>query len=475
MDFDNLKRTQAAPGGWLHQLKEAVSGHKRKDPNDAGLRWHLDYPISDGPSKMEAGGTVVQGWVLLPACCSHDLERVRVIAYWGEAFELIHPLGIQRPDVITRVLQADANIHPQLACGFRFTVPRTVKEFGLALLVGEERFNLEYLRMEEDGPATEIDTAPLKVLEGKEGWLFLDNDTNGSVDQYRGYMRLTEEGLAHWQAYLKSFNELAKKHETKNALLVAPSKESVMGPRYHPFPEGEGGPVHQLLALPEAAKAVYPVAALTELGDKAFIQTDTHWAQRGAMSATVELAKALELDMQAVAALFEADSYKTRRLAGDLGSKFSPEKECEIEGLTTFSYHKHRYFDNGLPNFGRLLLINYAEALNPATCLVFGSSSSYSMLNYLSRLFERVIFVHTAGNLDPELVAAVKPAYLVAQTNARFVVQVPKANQALKTLIEDKRARLTTSEQELLAKRQVVAGAEDGLVKSLGLSSWVML
>ncbi|WP_252107386.1 MULTISPECIES: hypothetical protein [unclassified Halomonas] len=435
-------------------------------------RWELDYPSPDREAQFSPSGRLVQGWVLLSDAYLSRLQELRIVAQWDDTYELRYPLKVKRPDVIERILEEDATAHPQHECGYRFSVPFHLTNFKLWLELGDERWLLRSIDVDAgDVPAL----TTLKVLEGKEGWLFLDNDTNGSVDQYRGHMRLTEQGLRQWQGYLQGFQALVKKHGATAALLIAPSKESVMGPRYHPLPEGEGGPIYQLLALPEASKAVYPVADLTALGDSAFIRTDTHWAQQGAMVATKALAKALGLEPDAVDALFENDEYKTRQLVGDLGNKFSPERQCDIQALTSFNYVKFRHFDNGLPNFGRWLIMVNPDALASATCLIFGSSSSYSMLNYLCRLFSHVVFVHTAGNLDPELTGALQPDYLIVQTNARFVVQVPKAKQSLAALIEDKRARLSSDEQALVDKRKVLVDERDELVDSLGLSPWVAL
>ncbi|WP_353048353.1 hypothetical protein [Halomonas sp. ISL-56] len=334
-------------------------------------------------------------------------------------------------------------------------------------------------------PLTQVDIPPvehlddaappsIKVLEGKQGWLFLDNDTNGSVDQYRGRLRLTEAGVDQWQQYLQGVEQLADTARAAHAVLVAPSKESVMGPSYHPFAEGSNGPIQQLMALPEARNIIYPQALLTQLGDEAFIRTDSHWSHQGSMVAATALATALGLDSPAVNALFAEDEYVQRKIAGDLGNKFTPERHCNIEVLRSFSYVKCRYYDNGLPNFGRLSVLVNDQALMPGVCLLFGSSSSYSMLHYLCRLFQQVVYVHSAGSIDPELVKAVSPAYLVVQTNARFMVQVPEVDQSLLTLIDEKRARLSEDEWALVAKRQVSVAHDDALICKLNLTPWLV-
>ncbi|QFU01720.1 hypothetical protein FIU83_08720 [Halomonas sp. THAF5a] len=434
------------------------------------FRWALDYPSEQRAPWCLPSGRVVQGWVLLPDELAEAAPRVRVVARWLPEHELCHPLEIERPDVIEAVLGEAPEVHPQRSCGFRFTVPARLAHFHLELVLDDRRWPLQDVRCR---PVEADDAGPLKVVEGRAGWLFLDNDTNASVDQYRGRVRLTERGLAGWQTYLSGLARLAAEVGSPWTMLVAPAKETVMGARYHPVKQEAGQPVDQLLALPEALGIVHPVSALEALGDDAFIRTDTHWTQRGAMTATVELAVSLGLARDAVVKTFADDRYATRAMGGDLGNKLSPRQTCEVAMLKSFSFVRHRVYDNGLPNFGRLLVIAYPEALMEGTCLVFGSSSTNSMFHFLSRLFRRVIFIHSAGNLDPEVVAATRPDYLVVQTNARFLVQVPALDQSLSRMICDKVARLDEQEFARVEERAIEAAESD--LEAWGLARWQCL
>ena len=452
---------------WLkRRLKEGISSNG----GDAlpVEQWALDYPSEQRGSRFMPSGRVVQGWVLLPEALKEMQSEVLIVAEWQSAFELCHPLEIERPDVIENVLKVPAKQHPSLNCGFRFTVPPRLGRFRLWLALGEQCWLLQDVSFDtQDAKLSE----QLKVLEGKQGWLFLDNDTNGSVDQFMGRMRLTKAGVEGWQAYLTQTAKVAAKRPW--ALLVAPSKESVMGASYHPRKEGSNGPMHQVLSLNAAHDVVYPVPELKALGDSAFIPTDTHWTHKGAMAATIALAEKLGVDPAACQTLFQKDRYKDKTMGGDLGNKLTPKQTSTIEVLISFNHVRYKVFDNGLPNFGRLMVMEYPDALVAGTCLVFGSSSSYSMFNYLCRIFKRFVFVHSAGNIDPALVAAVAPDYLAAQTNARFVVQVPSSDQSLLELIRDKRARLDSEEQAMVEKRQVLAKPDDVLLAELNLTPWL--
>ncbi|MDT0500404.1 MULTISPECIES: glycosyltransferase family 2 protein [unclassified Halomonas] len=473
IDVSVQARSEAAiewPFSLVRRLGRRVLDTMGSSHDAPPFRWALDYPSEQRAPWYLPSGRVVQGWVLLPSELAPSASRARVVARWLPEHELCHPLEIARPDVIEAVLGVNPDAHPQRRCGFRFTVPPRLAHFHLELVLDERRWPLQEVRCQ---PPEADDAGPLKVVEGHEGWLFLDNDTNASVDQYRGRVRLTDRGLAGWQAYLSGLARLASEIETPWSMLVAPAKETVMGPRYHPETQGACQPIDQLLALPESLGIVHPVSALQALGDDAFIRTDTHWTQRGAMTATVELAASLGLNRDAVMQAFADDRYVSRAMGGDLGNKLTPRQTCDVEMLRSFSYIRYRVYDNGLPNFGRLLVIAYPEALIEGTCLVFGSSSTNSMFHFLSRLFRRVIFIHSAGNLDREVVAATGPDYLVVQTNARFLVQVPVLEQSLAGMIENKIARLDDAELSRIEERAIDAAASD--LEAWGLARWQRL
>ncbi|MGP9659505.1 glycosyltransferase family 2 protein [Halomonas sp. AOP31-B1-25] len=449
---------------WLkRRLKEWASN---SNGDDAPIeRWALDYPSDQRGSCFIASGRVVQGWLLLPETLKEMQSQASIIAEWQPAFELNHPLDVDRPDVIDTILAASAEGHPQRVCGFRFSIPPRLGNFRLWLALGEQRWLLKEVSVDtQDVGAAQ----PLKVLKGKQGWLFLDNDTNGSVDQFMGRMRLTQAGLEGWKSYLSDMASVAAQRPW--ALLVAPSKESVMGADYHPRKEGEGGPLHQVLGLAAAKDVVYPVEELKALGDNAFILTDTHWTQKGALSATIALAEKLGVERAACEALFQKDRYKQKEMGGDLGNKLTPKQVCTVEVITSFNHTRYKTYDNGLPNFGRVLVIEYPNALVAGTCLLFGSSSSSSMFNYLCRVFQRFVFVHSAGNIDPDVVAAVAPDYLAAQTNGRFVVQVPSASQNLEEVIREKCAQLDEKTLEGVSEKRIIAS--DDYLESIGLLFW---
>jgi hypothetical protein len=71
------------------------------------------------------------------------------------------------------------------------------------------------------------------------------------------------------------------------------------------------------------------------------------------------------------------------------------------------------------------------------------------MFHFISRIFQTVIFVHTAGNVDQELIEKTTPDYVCMQTNARFVVRAPSFNDSVSSYIKSKKEKIRKDDDNL--------------------------
>lgn len=388
-------------------------------------RWWLDFPVADKAAtlgELTDSGLLFQGWVLLdkPAVVQVYVKQAGVLTQFN--------LDTPRPDVVQIILKQDGANHPQRNCGFRFTLPMQAADFELGVMHNAVQYPLCHGHI----------AGPFKVLHGKDGWLFLDNDTNKSVEQYTGKLLLNELAKKSWAAFMRQMQQFSDRFSCKCALLIAPAKE-VVYPQYYPFKKAEITPVEQLITLaPVNLTICYPLQALSEAKQRSFRLTDTHWTPYGAMLASVELAVALGLDREVIQKIFANDSYKEVKSIGDLGNKvFPPIKATELL-LKSYSYRKYVLSDNGLVNFGRTIVLKNPQALVSAHLVIFGASSSYSMLDYLCRIFSHITLMHTAGNIDVSVLEQINPDYFVCQTNARYVVRAPVSDYKLAEVIATK-------------------------------------
>lgn len=387
--------------------------------------WCLDFPKDKDKAtavSLTEQGLIFQGWVL-----AREPGSAQVYLQQAERRTEI-PLDRQRPDVIKAILQQDPDNHSLLSCGFRLTVPLTHNEFIVGMTIAGVDYPLVAGQVQ----------GVFNVLHGKEGWLFLDNDTNKSVEQFTGKLLLDRAERSNWKTYLKGLQQLASALHIPFTMLMAPSKESVYQ-QFYPFTRAKTTASEQLTELlPKAFPLVYPVAELAASSIRTFRVTDTHWSVHGARLATQLSAVSLGLDATAVATVYSADTFYAKQMVGDLGNKVFPPARYAEDVLIGFSYRKHVVYDNQLPNFGRVIVVRYADALHDGHLLILGSSSAYSMLDYACRLFSCVTLIHTAGNVDVELVKQLKPDYLLTQTNARFIVRAPTLSYSLVESIAEK-------------------------------------
>ncbi|MCL5255393.1 MAG: hypothetical protein M1363_04580 [Gammaproteobacteria bacterium] len=408
----------------------------RQDPVCAEIihRWCVDFPEDEKAVSAHdlEHGISLHGWVLLADLDA--MSRVEIVVKQGEQ-QLRLPLNIRRPDVV-KTFALDEEF---LLCGFRHTVQVEHESFVVGVALDDQIFDLTTYQVK----------GPFAILRGAEGWLFLDNDTNKSVAQHTGDLLMAEEQQAQWQQYFADFAALAQAQECEFSLLVAPAKEAVYA-QFHPFPRSQITIMEQLQSLaPEQFPLVYPTAELTQSPDyPTFRRKDTHWTQYGAMLATLALLRQLNVPVAPATALFADDEYREREVGGDLGNKVYPVEKHRELFLVGRRYQEWLHFDNGLQNFGRCLTLVNMNAIVKKHLLVFGSSSAYTMLDYIGRVFARVTLVHSAGNIDPQVVKALAPDVCVAQTNGRFTVVAPRCDYDLAADVAAKWGALPITEQD---------------------------
>lgn len=389
---------------------------------DAALHaWALDFPAAGKAPRINERGLYLQGWVLEQTGAVRGALQARVDGHVREI-----PFNNARPDVIQRVLGVTPEGHAQQRCGFIAYLADRPKEFELGVALDGSTHWLWRVQLDEAARIVPAEPA-MQVIEGSDSWLFLDNDTNCSVDQFVGRLTLDEQGIAKWQSYLDGCASLAAAANAAHAIVLAASKEQVL-PEHYPHKKGERTVYEQVLQVCGLQHHVLDTAALLSTqSDKeaCFIKTDTHWTDRGAMQATLALLRELGLDADLAQESLAADVYYIMPFAGDLGVKLTPALAAATEFLQAPPPAAGAAFDNKLPNIGRVLIFDAADATWDMNMLVFGASSSYPMLKYLKRLFSRIVFVHSAGNVDADIVRHEQPDLLVMQTTARFMIDPP--------------------------------------------------
>lgn len=399
---------------------------RKSSPKDRQIVCTIDRPF---PATIEAERDAfiqVEGW-----CYSRAPgEQPRVIV--NAAGREIAVQKKNRPDVV--------QAHPEASvdCGFQCFVP-----IGQSFRVGVMKSGaVEWVA---EGDATVVN-----AIVGKNDVLFLDNDHNDSVAQFRGRNRISPDQMSLWGAYFDQIADVRSRLGFKNVFLLVPGKEYVF-PDYHQFMREGVSPADQLVArFGDDPAFVYPIDELVRERGLAFPKTDSHWTDYGA-----GIAAKTVCDSLGVTFVDPKFRYEAIEKAGDLGRKFEPWRSETILRADISPALKRKVFDNEVNNRGWIRI--FANEEGAGSCLIFGDSFSQRMVDYLTATFRRVVHVFSAADIDWSIVEAEKPDFLVSEITTRFTLKAPAYNFSILSELERKAS--ASDERE---RRRVLNAASVG-------------
>lgn len=269
---------------------------------------------------------------------------------------------------------------------------------------------------------------PTKAVVGKDGWLFLSNDTNSTWDQFEGRLLLNDAEQAAWRQELAQRGTFMRKNNIHYRFIVAPNKECIV-PEAVPFEmrKATSRLVHQ---VEEAARDhVHGVFLERFISGHAERQSfydkgDTHWNAYGAWHVTNHIMKGLEISAGIMPiSEDEVAFHQSETTIGDLSDKFDPPISCGSPQVIIPKTRTRRTFDNQITNHGH---VSIWEEGNPAgpTIVLFGDSFAGALVKYLAHRARRLIRVHTSS-IDREVVFRERPEIVLSVAVERFLRSVP--------------------------------------------------
>jgi hypothetical protein len=139
-----------------------------------------------------------------------------------------------------------------------------------------------------------------KIIVGREGWLFYDNDTH--LGDARGAPGVTRDQARRWLLTLAGRTEALERQGIPYVVLLAPLKEAVypqFAPDWYdgPSPDRPSLALTELSARAGVGQVVYPYEPIAEQahwGYKAYSRHDTHWTGLGAYTGYAALMTRLQ-------------------------------------------------------------------------------------------------------------------------------------------------------------------------------------
>jgi alginate O-acetyltransferase complex protein AlgJ len=269
-----------------------------------------------------------------------------------------------------------------------------------------------------------------KVLRGKNGRLFLDNDSNQIIKQYTGELLFSEDQLRDWRLVLENRIAWHERLGIPYHFLVPPNAHSV-------YPEdlpdtvrsAPVRPVQQLIQHLEEkqsfARIIYPLeeleAAKPDL--ELYQKTDSHWTAWGAFVVYTRLAAEIGATVSVHAVSTDDLKVREKPRLGDLGAKLDPQEQSLQVWATVRTPASRLVSDNMIWGRGTVVVTECEEAA-PTSCLVFGDSFGMGLHPFLTSSFRRLVFAFIP-TVDHELVRRERPDVVVSVLTERFLMQVP--------------------------------------------------
>ena len=319
--------------------------------------------------------------------------------------------------------------------------------------------------MSEDLRAGELDLPASigdgKVVEGRDGRLFLANDANEVLDQHSGRLRFTEDQLRQWRLLLETRIAWLERRGARHYFLIAPNGHSVYADMLPVgIPSASERPIHQLLGHlrdhESYARILYPLDSLVAIGEAAYPKTGSHWSPYGASVASQALVEEIRRDVPVDGVSPDAFEFAEITIVGDLGAKMNPQRTSTFVRADGLAPRAQLVFDNRVVNKGRRVVYEWESADTGPHCMVYGDSFALRAVRFLAESFARVTFVQMV-NLDFDLVRKLEPDVVVKVMNERFMIVVPQDLPA-KTQAQLEAEKIAAGEVMPMPRAQAAAG-----------------
>jgi hypothetical protein len=160
------------------------------------------------------------------------------------------------------------------------------------------------------------------VIVGRGGWFFYAEDA--SVDDYARTDPLSADAVANWRSAIVAANTWLEEHGAAYVFTIAPDKY-VVYPEQMPSSVGQVGTqsrADQVYAALHgsgvATVDVRPLLAVAKARERIYHKTDTHWNERGVLTAYQALVEAVRAQRPAVPPAWTRDDFEpvTRTVEG---------------------------------------------------------------------------------------------------------------------------------------------------------------
>lgn len=264
------------------------------------------------------------------------------------------------------------------------------------------------------------------VTMGKDGWLFLTNDSNNSDAVITGDAPLGAESLLSIEQMLEARDTAPGRGLPPIITYIIPERNVLCNDkRLQPLAISDNRPAIQIADAIEKRglqRTLYGLDHMRGLGnpDYLFLKNDTHNTHRARLDLFQKVVQLAGADVAARATFGLQAGFQ-----GDLGSKVVPPVACEIETVqanaaTAFSYDEVTKAIRGDGVIRGKRAFHQSDAPNSLSCLLAGTSTAYYMRPLFHSAFRYVHF-HWSISIDYAHLRQIRPDFVFVLVPERYI------------------------------------------------------
>jgi len=309
-----------------------------------------------------------------------------------------------------------------------------IKQVGLLPLELEQIADVQrdgnefWVLLKRDSPKSPKDrkaTKKRKFLKGKEGFLFLDNDTNNTIAQISGNAPLSDLDLGRWRRLIRSRQVLLADMGASYKFVIAPAKEAVLA-QYLPdeISLSVNRPAVQLYESQSIRSTVkYPIEVLRQLQAQSYSKGDSHWTDIGGLA----VFKSIVSDWIEAFGLKVPEIQDYNQILEEVMGDLAVHAEVRSPEIVTRLKAKRENYrvvlNNRHPNRGNIIITENPE-VTTRPVVIFRDSFSNTLIQYFAATFSRCVFVWNPF-VDYDLVERERPFLVMNIMAERFLPIVP--------------------------------------------------
>ena len=270
---------------------------------------------------------------------------------------------------------------------------------------------------------------PAKVVNGKDGWMFLGDSYSNVILESRGLLKFNNKQVNLIRDNVLSTTKYLKENDIIYYLALAPNKHTIYGDKLFTnnyTGETKKTQVHDALSI-NNLKFIDLGKGFDEIKEQLFFKTNTHWNDLGAYYGYKNLMESIKQEFKNIksVSLNEIDIESKISWKEDLTNMLDISVK-EIQEYYTVKNPKSQKYKSRLTipdNYKRkpeTYEHRYKSNSNDLKVLIFRDSFSSAMEKYLTESFGETVFIWSSI-IDKDLIEKEKPDIVIHEIIERNI------------------------------------------------------